>query len=87
MGIETPKIEVRYQNLSIEGDVYVGSRALPTLLNATLNTIEVVFSFYLFIYYFLSIFVLLFRELVRKIETIESQFSFYVLCCLCILKN
>ena len=50
MGIETPKIEVRYQNLSIEGDVYVGSRALPTLLNATLNTIEVVFSFYLFIY-------------------------------------
>ena len=86
MGIETPKIEVRYENLSIEGDVYVGSRALPTLLNATLNTIEVGFSFYLFIY-FLSIFVLLFRELVRKIETIESQFSFYVLCCLCILKN
>lgn len=86
MGIETPKIEVRYENLSIEGDVYVGSRALPTLLNATLNTIEVVFSFYLFMY-FLSIFVLLFRELVRKIETIESQFSFYVLCCLCIQKN
>ncbi|KAL6336669.1 hypothetical protein AAG906_035983 [Vitis piasezkii] len=42
VGIETPKIEVRYQNLSIEGDVYVGSRALPTLLNATLNTIEAV---------------------------------------------
>ncbi|KAI4348999.1 hypothetical protein L6164_009658 [Bauhinia variegata] len=38
--IETPKIEVRYENLSVEGDVYVGSRALPTLLNATLNTIE-----------------------------------------------
>ncbi|KAJ9695169.1 hypothetical protein PVL29_010586 [Vitis rotundifolia] len=42
VGIETPKIEVRYENLSIEGDVYVGSRALPTLLNATLNTIEAV---------------------------------------------
>ena len=41
VGIEIPKIEVRYENLSIEGDVYVGSRALPTLLNATLNTIEV----------------------------------------------
>ncbi|XP_054800906.1 ABC transporter G family member 39-like [Prosopis cineraria] len=40
VGIETPKIEVRYENLSVEGDVYVGSRALPTLLNATLNTIE-----------------------------------------------
>lgn len=41
MGIEIPKIEVRYENLSVEGDVYVGSRALPTLLNATFNTLEV----------------------------------------------
>ncbi|CAK9153839.1 unnamed protein product [Ilex paraguariensis] len=40
VGIEIPKIEVRFQNLSIEGDAYVGSRALPTLLNSTLNTIE-----------------------------------------------
>lgn len=43
MGIEIPKIEVRYEHLSIEGDVYVGSRALPTLLNATLNSLEVTF--------------------------------------------
>ena len=41
MSIEVPKIEVRYEHLSVEGDVYVGSRALPTLLNVTLNTIEV----------------------------------------------
>ncbi|KAJ4823752.1 hypothetical protein Tsubulata_005578, partial [Turnera subulata] len=34
-----PSIDVRYENLSVEGDVYVGSRALPTLLNATLNAI------------------------------------------------
>ncbi|XP_061340257.1 ABC transporter G family member 39-like isoform X2 [Gastrolobium bilobum] len=40
VGIEVPKIEVRYENLSVEGDVYVGSRALPTLLNATLNIVE-----------------------------------------------
>lgn len=40
VGIEIPKIEIRYEHLSVEGDVYVGSRALPTLLNATLNTIE-----------------------------------------------
>ncbi|KAJ4847789.1 hypothetical protein Tsubulata_003348 [Turnera subulata] len=40
VGIEIPTIEVRYENLSVEGDVYVGSRALPTLLNATLNAIE-----------------------------------------------
>lgn len=41
MGIEIPKIEVRFEKLSVEGDVYVGSRAQPTLLNVTLNTFEV----------------------------------------------
>ncbi|KAI3461317.1 hypothetical protein Pfo_017980 [Paulownia fortunei] len=40
VGIEIPKIEVRFENLSIEGDAYVGTRALPTLLNSTLNTLE-----------------------------------------------
>ncbi|XP_056169183.1 pleiotropic drug resistance protein 2-like [Syzygium oleosum] len=40
VGIEIPKIEVRFQNLCIEGDAYVGTRALPTLLNATMNAIE-----------------------------------------------
>ncbi|KAK9059824.1 hypothetical protein SSX86_020528 [Deinandra increscens subsp. villosa] len=40
VGIETPKIEVRYENLSVEGDVFMGSRALPTLLNSTINAIE-----------------------------------------------
>ncbi|KAI3695946.1 hypothetical protein L1987_78952 [Smallanthus sonchifolius] len=40
VGIETPKIEVRYKNLSVEGDVFIGSRALPTLLNSILNAIE-----------------------------------------------
>ncbi|PSS15952.1 Pleiotropic drug resistance protein [Actinidia chinensis var. chinensis] len=42
VGIEIPTIEVRYEHLSIEGDVYVGSRALPTLFNSTMNTIETV---------------------------------------------
>lgn len=45
MGIEIPKIEVRFENLSIEGDAYVGTRALPTLLNTSLNAIEVSVSF------------------------------------------
>ncbi|KAA8516689.1 hypothetical protein F0562_016805 [Nyssa sinensis] len=40
VGIEIPKIEVRFEDLSVEGDVYVGSRALPTLFNATMNTFE-----------------------------------------------
>lgn len=52
MSIEVPKIEVRYEHLSVEGDVYVGSRALPTLLNVTLNTIEVYINMFLF--YFLN---------------------------------
>lgn len=43
MGIEIPKIEVRFEDLTIQGNVYVGSRALPTLFNATINTIEVIF--------------------------------------------
>lgn len=45
MGIEIPKIEVRFENLSIEGNAYVGTRALPTLLNTSLNAIEVYVSF------------------------------------------
>ncbi|KAK3043568.1 hypothetical protein RJ639_002147 [Escallonia herrerae] len=40
VGIELPKIEVRFENVSVEGDVYIGSRALPTLLNVTMNAIE-----------------------------------------------
>lgn len=41
MGIDLPKIEIRYEHLSVEGEVHVGSRALPTLINAAMNTIEV----------------------------------------------
>ncbi|KAK9939889.1 hypothetical protein M0R45_016569 [Rubus argutus] len=40
VGIDIPKVEVRFQNLSIEGDAFVGTRALPTLLNSTLNALE-----------------------------------------------
>lgn len=40
VGIEIPKIEVRFEHISVEGEVFVGSRALPTLLNATLNAVE-----------------------------------------------
>ncbi|KAF9594978.1 hypothetical protein IFM89_035751 [Coptis chinensis] len=42
VGISIPKIEVRFEHLSIEGDVYVGNRAIPTLYNSTLNAIEMV---------------------------------------------
>ncbi|KAK9030821.1 hypothetical protein V6N11_032231 [Hibiscus sabdariffa] len=40
VGIQLPTVEVRYQNLTIEADCYIGSRALPTLPNAALNLIE-----------------------------------------------
>ncbi|MCO5595653.1 hypothetical protein L7F22_049698 [Adiantum nelumboides] len=40
VGIELPRIEIRFENLSIEADAYVGSRALPTLWNFTQNIIE-----------------------------------------------
>ncbi|KAI3523836.1 hypothetical protein L1887_02277 [Cichorium endivia] len=40
VGNETPKIEVRYENLSVEGDGYVGDRALPSLYNVIVNSIE-----------------------------------------------
>ncbi|KVI07937.1 AAA+ ATPase domain-containing protein [Cynara cardunculus var. scolymus] len=40
VGIDIPKVEVRYENLWVEGDAYVGDRALPSLFNATFNLIE-----------------------------------------------
>jgi len=43
VGIEIPKIQLRYEHLSVEGDVYIGKRAIPTLINVAMNVIEVFF--------------------------------------------
>lgn len=40
VGIELPTIEVKFKNLTVEADCFVGSRALPTLPNVTLNIAE-----------------------------------------------
>ncbi|XP_065849073.1 pleiotropic drug resistance protein 1-like isoform X2 [Euphorbia lathyris] len=40
VGIDMPKIEVRFQNLNIEAEAYIGSRALPTILNFSTNLFE-----------------------------------------------
>ncbi|XP_022948694.1 pleiotropic drug resistance protein 1-like [Cucurbita moschata] len=40
VGIELPTIEVRFEHLNVEADAYMGSRALPTVLNFTLNMVE-----------------------------------------------
>jgi hypothetical protein len=41
VGIELPTIEVRYENLEIDADCFVGGRALPTLSNSFLNIMGV----------------------------------------------
>ncbi|XP_058203394.1 ABC transporter G family member 39-like isoform X1 [Rhododendron vialii] len=46
VGIEIPKIEVRFEHLSVDGDIHVGGRALPTLFNATLNALESVLGLF-----------------------------------------
>ncbi|KAI4355694.1 hypothetical protein L6164_004442 [Bauhinia variegata] len=40
VGIQIPTIEVRYENLNVEAEAYVGSRALPTFFNSVANTLE-----------------------------------------------
>ncbi|XP_019448177.1 PREDICTED: ABC transporter G family member 36-like [Lupinus angustifolius] len=40
VGIKLPTVEVRFHNLNVEADSYVGTRALPTLPNVALNIIE-----------------------------------------------
>ncbi|XP_074366352.1 pleiotropic drug resistance protein 2-like isoform X2 [Apium graveolens] len=45
VGIDVPKIEIRFEQLSVEGDAFVGSRALPTLLNSTINSVEAFLGF------------------------------------------
>ncbi|CAM6102456.1 unnamed protein product [Calypogeia fissa] len=41
-GVEVPSIEVRYENVKLQGQMYVGARALPTLTNTLLNFFEMI---------------------------------------------
>ena len=41
VGLQFPKVEVRFQHLSLEADVFVGNRSLPSLPNSILNVVEV----------------------------------------------
>ncbi|KAH9674753.1 ABC transporter G family member 34 [Citrus sinensis] len=40
VGIDIPKIEIRYEHLNVQGEVHIGSRAIPTLPNAVINIAE-----------------------------------------------
>ncbi|GKV35637.1 hypothetical protein SLEP1_g43882 [Rubroshorea leprosula] len=42
VGIEIPTLEVRFEHLDIQGEAYVGSRALPSLFNFFTNKMEVI---------------------------------------------
>jgi hypothetical protein len=39
VGMELPKVEVRFERLKVEVEVHVGRRALPTLPNFVLNLV------------------------------------------------
>ena len=41
VGIDLPEIEVRFEQLTIDAEAYVGSRALPSFFNSAFNQIEV----------------------------------------------
>ena len=41
VGVDFPTVEVRFDNINIEAGVYVGNRALPTLINYTRNVVDV----------------------------------------------
>ncbi|TYI81108.1 hypothetical protein E1A91_D05G132600v1 [Gossypium mustelinum] len=40
VGIEIPKLEVRYEHLKVEAEAYIGSRALPSFFNFFINKLE-----------------------------------------------
>ncbi|XP_078447762.1 pleiotropic drug resistance protein 2-like [Wolffia australiana] len=40
VGIEMPKIEIRFENMFVEADAFLGTRALPTLINFAVNAFE-----------------------------------------------
>ena len=41
LGVEAAKVEAQFERLTVEADVRVGRHAVPTLLNCTVNTIQV----------------------------------------------
>lgn len=41
VGLDVPTIEVRFEHLNVEAEAHVGSRALPTIFNFSINLLEV----------------------------------------------
>ncbi|XP_074574926.1 ABC transporter G family member 36-like isoform X2 [Curcuma longa] len=40
VGLDLPDIEVRYENLTVEAETYVGDGGLPTIFNSIINVLE-----------------------------------------------
>ncbi|XAR69346.1 Sulfate-transporting ATPase [Bertholletia excelsa] len=40
VGLDLPTIEVRFEHLNVDAEAYIGSRALPTILNFCINIFE-----------------------------------------------
>ncbi|CAN4097540.1 unnamed protein product [Withania somnifera] len=40
VGLDLPRIEVRFDQLSVDAETYVGNRAVPTIFNFTVNILE-----------------------------------------------
>ncbi|MED6171519.1 transcription factor [Stylosanthes scabra] len=45
VGLDIPTIEVRFEHINVEAQVYVGRRALPTLFNFYVNVLEGFFNY------------------------------------------
>ncbi|KAF5748216.1 pleiotropic drug resistance protein 1-like isoform X2 [Tripterygium wilfordii] len=45
VGLDMPRIEVRFEHLNVEAEAHVGGRALPTILNFSINMLEGVLNF------------------------------------------
>lgn len=43
-GVKIPTVEVRFKNLTVEADCFIGERALPTLANAARDIAEAALS-------------------------------------------
>jgi len=50
VGLDIPTVEVRFEHINVEAQVYVGGRALPSLLNFFVNVLEVIIQHAIFCY-------------------------------------
>ncbi|XP_028551888.1 ABC transporter G family member 44 isoform X1 [Dendrobium catenatum] len=45
VGIDFPTVEMRFEDLTIEAEAYVGSRSLPSFFNAIMNNLEAIANY------------------------------------------